>query len=124
MFTSILRCLQSSSSAEGEKIMYCTYECKNTFTGIFIDGQAHCFENHLTNKHFSEEALILLKSKYTQTSFNRTDILTLLENVRKTLASSSGVHFENLHSLSDKACYSLTGFNKEQFENINSHNKL
>ena len=64
--------------------------------GICIDGQARCCENHLNNQHFCEEALNSLKSKYTQTLFKSTDIVNLLENVRKALASSSGVNFKNI----------------------------
>ncbi|XP_062613814.1 uncharacterized protein LOC134275560 [Saccostrea cucullata] len=89
--------------------------------GIFIDSQARCCVIHLTNKIFSEEALKLIKSKYSKTSFNRTDIVTLLENVRKTLTHSSGVNFEHLHLLSDSVCYSLTGLNKQHFEDVVSH---
>lgn len=89
--------------------------------GIFINSKARCCVNHLINKLFTKESLKLLKSKYIETSFNRTDIVTLLENVRKTLALSSCLNFENVHLLSDSVCYSLTGITKENFEDIVSH---
>ena len=89
--------------------------------GIFIDSQARCCVNHLTNKIFSDKALELLKSKYSKTLFNRTDIVTLLENVRKTVSLSSSVNFENLQLLFDSVCYNLTGLSKEHFEDVVSH---
>ena len=89
--------------------------------GIFIDSQARCCVNHLTNNIFSDKALELLKSKYSKTLFNRTDIVTLLENVRKTFSLSSNDNFENLQLLSDSVCYSLTGLSKEHFEDVVSH---
>ena len=119
-----MRCLQSLS-AEGKRIVYyvITYKCKNSV----IHWERHIYWwtgtllwEPFDKQTFCEEALNSLKSKHTQTSFNRTVIVTLLENVRKTLASSSGVNFENLHSLSHKACYSLAGSKKVQFENIYS----
>lgn len=89
--------------------------------GIFINSKARCCDNHSINKLFTQESLKLLKSKYLETSFNRTDIVTLLENVRKTLALSSCLNFENVHLLSDSVCYSLIGITKENFEDIVSH---
>ena len=62
--------------------------------GIFIVSQARCCLNHLTNKIFSDKALELLKSKYSKTLFNRTEIVTLLENVRKTFSLSSSVNLK------------------------------
>ena len=78
----------------------------------------HAVVNHLTNKIFSDKALELLKSKYSKTLFNRTDIVTLLENVQKTFSLSSSVNFENLQLLSEGVCYSLPGLSKEHFEDV------
>lgn len=111
-------------SQQRKKIICCTSQCQNTIInekGIFINSKARCCVNHLINKLFTKESLKLLKSKYIETSFNRTDIVTLLENVRKTLALSSCLNFENVHLLSDSVCYSLTGITKENFEDIVSH---
>lgn len=52
---------------------------------------------------------------------NRTDIVTLLQNVRATLSKkSSRLSFDHPNCLSDEDYYSLTGVTKHQFSQISS----
>ncbi|CAG2184344.1 IQSEC [Mytilus edulis] len=52
---------------------------------------------------------------------NRSDITSLLENVRKTLATSHILNFDNPLSLSDGDYYNLTGLSKQQFNELSSY---
>lgn len=88
---------------------------------IFIDSKARCCPFHLLHQYFKEDSLNQIKAKYNQSYMNRTDIVTLLQNVRATLSQkSSRLSFDHPNCLSDEDYYSLTGVTKHQFSQISS----
>ena len=59
--------------------------------------------------------------KYEKSFFNRTDLVSLLENDRLTLKKSSVLNFDNGDSLTTEDYDNLTGLTKEQFEDFSCH---
>ncbi|XP_076081629.1 uncharacterized protein LOC143052466 [Mytilus galloprovincialis] len=88
---------------------------------VFIDGNTRCCKHHLSEQLFDDTSLQALTAKYTTTYMNRSDITSLLENVRKTLATSHILNFDNPLSLSDGDYYNLTGLSKQQFNELSSY---
>jgi hypothetical protein len=88
---------------------------------IFIDSKARGCPFHLPHQYFKEDSLNQIKAKYNQSYMNRTDIVTLLQNVRATLSKKSPrLSFDHPNCLSDEDYYSLTGVTKHQFSQISS----
>ena len=90
-------------------------------TGIFIPSRSRCCHVHLTDKNFNHASLQTLTAKYTSSYFNRTDLQTLLENIRSTLSSKHILDFDNETSLSDDDYHNLTGLTKQQFAELMSY---
>ena len=53
---------------------------------IVIDSKARSCPFHLLHQYFKEDSLNQINAKYNQSYMNRTDIVTLLQNVRATLS--------------------------------------
>ena len=84
---------------------------------IVIDSKARSCPFHLLHQY----SLNQIKAKYNQSYMNRTDIVTLLQNVWATLSKkSSRLSFDHPNCLSDEDYYSLTGVTKHQFSQISS----
>ena len=89
--------------------------------GIFIDSKARCCSSHLQNHNLTQESLFQIQAKYDRSYFNRTDIVTMLQNVRATLLKqTTRLNFDKTSSLSDEDYYNMTGVSKEQFTDIAS----
>ena len=88
---------------------------------IFIDSKTRCCPFHLLHQCFKEDSLNQIKAKYNQSYMNRTDIVTLLQNVQATLSQKSSIlSYDHPNCLSDEDYYSLTGVTKHQFSQISS----
>ena len=68
-----------------------------------------------------QTSLTVLEAKYEKSFFNRTVLVSILENVRLTLKKSSILDFDNAGSLTIEEYYNLTVLTKEQFEVVSCH---
>lgn len=86
--------------------------------GIFIDSKNRCCQHHLDKTFFKSEALTMISSTKYSDLFSRTDILQLLENLRKMLQKTKNLNFDIPSLMSDDDYFAMTGLLKEQFDNM------
>ena len=87
--------------------------------GILIPAGARSCRRHLRKSTVDPKVLDKLDPVSDFSSFNRTDLTTMLTDMRsRCQTNSSGVDFEDPSALSDDDYYNLTGITKDQFSSL------
>lgn len=90
-------------------------------TGIFVYADNRCCSHHLELGFFNRHALKLIASRKDQNWFSRSDICQLVTNIRQMMtANCSHLNFDNPAVLTSEDYFTLTGLNKEQFQDLSS----
>ncbi|XP_061179571.1 uncharacterized protein LOC133188208 [Saccostrea echinata] len=88
-------------------------------TGTILPEGTRCCQKHFSEGGLKEECKKMLSKVTDHIMFNRTDLMTLLHNVRmNVLNKPKGIDFDNPLGLSDTDYIHLTGLTKQQFDNL------
>ncbi|XP_041357860.1 uncharacterized protein LOC121374814 [Gigantopelta aegis] len=89
--------------------------------GVFIDSRNRCCLKHIEKTYFSKSALSIISVTKQCDIFSRTDIVSLLENIRHMIKKQSHINFNIPSMMTDDDCCCLTGLTKEQFVDLTSY---